>query len=296
MRTALWETSTGALAALLNSGAPVRRADLYTLTLAGGAVYRWSGHDLQLSGGGNTWTLGPGLKRTRVRFTVGVEVDTLTVTLTDNVGTTINGTPLIPFIANDGLRGARLQLDRAFWGVADTAPVGALLWFPGRVSIWSVDRYQAQLTIKSDLELLDVMVPREVYQPPCLNTVYDAACGASKAAFTVTGTASAPAAAGSAVFSHGLAQAAGYFDLGGVTFTSGANAGITRTVRTHAGGTITVTPPWPGAIAAGDAFAIYPGCDLTQGGANGCPKFHTAAEVKVRFRGQPYIPLPDTVT
>lgn len=291
MRSALWETSAGALAALLNSRAPLNKADLYTLTLQGGTVLRWSGSDVAITGNSQTWALGPGLRRSRVRFTVGLAVDSLQVTLTDILGTTINGTPLIPFIRAGGLNNARLQLDRCFWGVGATAPVGALLWFTGRVAeVPMVDRYEAQLVIKSATELLDVMVPRDVYQPGCLNTVYDAPCGLSRTSFTVTGSASSASTADRTTFNHGLAQAAGYFDLGVVRMTSGPNNGISRTVKKHTSGTIAVMPPWPLAVANGDSFSIYPGCDKQQ--ATCSSKFSNLA----RFRGQPYIPAPETVT
>lgn len=291
MRSALWETSAGALAALLNSRAPLNKADLYTLTLQGGTVLRWSGADMVISGNSQTWVLGPGIQRSRVRFTVGLSVDSLDVTLTDILGTTINGTPLLPFIAAGGLNNARLQLDRCFWGVNDTAPVGALLWFTGRVAeVPSIDRYEARIVVKSDVELLDVMIPRDVYQPGCLNTVYDAPCGLSRASFTVTGAASSASTADRTTFNHGLAQAAGYFDLGVVRMTSGLNNGISRTVKKHTSGTLAVMPPWPFAVANGDSFSIYPGCDKQQ--ATCSSKFSNLA----RFRGQPYIPAPETVT
>lgn len=294
MRTALWETSPGALAALLNSRAPLNKADLYTLTLASGAVFRWSGSDLVLSGGGHTWTLGPGLQRTAVKFVVGVQVDTMTVTITDNAATLINGRGLMAFIRAGGLQGARLQLDRAFWGVGDTAPVGALLWFTGRVADIELDRYSAQLSVKSDLELLDVMVPRDVYQSGCLNTLFDGACGKSRAAYTVSDAVLAsPAPTRSAIAGTLAAYAAGYFDLGVVTFTAGANAGVSRTVKSHttAGAKVlSLVAPLPFAPAAGDAFNVYPGCDKAQATCNA--KFGNLG----RFRGMPYVPAPETVT
>lgn len=299
MKTPLWESSPGALVALLNSGAPLVKVDLYTLTLQGGAVLRWSGSDVAVTGNGNTWALGPGLERTKVKFTVGIEVDTLTVTVTDVRGTQINGAALVPFIARGGLNGSRLQLDRAFWTAGDTAPRGALLWFAGRLSeIPEIDRYSAQITIKSDLELLDVMVPLDVFQAGCLNTVYDTLCGADRAAKTVTGTVSSAGDARRVTFGAALAQPTGYYDLGVVKMTSGPNAGLSRTVKAHVAGspaTVSALQPWPFAPAVGDAFAIVPGCDKSQTGANGCPKFHDAATVKRRFRGYPFVPTPETV-
>jgi uncharacterized phage protein (TIGR02218 family) len=289
MRAAIWETSTGALAALLNSRAPINKADLYTVTLSGGSVLRWSGSDLALSGGGNTWALGPGLKRNGVRFIVGVEVDALNITLNDNASTTINGVPLVQFIRAGGLNGARIQLDKAFWGATDTAPVGAVQWFAGRVAEVSTDRYEARITVKSDIELLDVMVPRDLYQAGCLNTLYDSMCGLDKTALAVNSTASGATESRRITFSHALGQADGYFDLGVVKFTTGANAGISRTIKTHVAGSITVLQPWPFPVAVSDAFTAYPGCNKLQSTCTS--KFGNLA----RFRGMPYIPVPETI-
>ena len=226
MKAALWETSAGALAALLNSGQPLNMADLYTLTLADGTVYRWSGDDVAVQGNGQTWALGPGLKRTRTRFAVGIEVDQITVSVVDIMATTFNGQALIPYIRQGGFTEAWLQLDRAYWGAADTAPVGALKWFVGRMAnIAYIDRTRADLVFKSPLEMLDAMVPREVYQAGCANTVFDAQCGASKAAFTFTGTVVGGTSATRLTFTASLGKATGYFDLGVVTMTSGAAAG-----------------------------------------------------------------------
>jgi len=307
MRTPIWETSPGALAALLNSKAPLNKADLYTLTLPGGAVYRWCGSDVVLTGGGHTWGLGPGLSRSSVRFTVGVEVDTLRLTITDNVGTTINGVALMPFIAGGGLRNSRLQIDRAFWGAADAAPVGALLWFPGRISDTVASRYGAELSVRSALELLDVQVPRDLYQAGCLNTLFDSACGASRSSVAVTGATTSASNAARTSFAHGLSQPAGYFDLGVVMMTSGACTGISRTVKSHTTGgsaALLVLSPWPADIASGDTFTVTPGCTkalyldaaATTQDPNGCWKFHASGVAPVRFRGQPWVPVPETVT
>jgi uncharacterized phage protein (TIGR02218 family) len=133
------------------------------------------------------------------------------------------------------------------------------------------------------------MVPRDVYQPGCLNTLYDAACGLNRTTYQVTGTTTSATDAARLVFSHGLAQAAGYFDLGVIQFTSGANAGISRSVKTHTGSTLSVMQPWPAPVASGDAFKAWPGCDKTRSTCE--TKFSNT----IRFRGHPYIPMPETV-
>lgn len=291
MRTPTWESSAGALATLLNSGAPLNKADVYVITLANGTVLRWSGADVAITFGGNTYTLGPGITRSRVRFVVGVEVSTLEIQLLDILGTTISGKALLPFIAGRGFYGANLQLLKVFWGLSDTGPVGALNWFTGRVTDCDVDRYEARLSVKSGLELLDTMVPREVYQPGCLNTLFDSACRVNRQIFVYTSTAAGPTDARRITFAHSLVQAAGHFDRGTVTFTSGPNAGISRTVRQHSTFPfqITVLSPWPFAVAIGHAFQITPGCDKT---INTCTnRFGNV----INFRGHPFIPVPETV-
>lgn len=289
MRTPLWETSLGALATLLNSRTDLVVLDLYTLTLSSGAVYRWSGTDVVVKVNGVTWSLGPIFKRGRTRLSVGVQVDSLDVTVMADASVQINAIPLLRFIALGGIDNARLQVDRAYMSGTDTAVVGTLLWFTGRIAQTKADRTQAALTVKSDLELLDVQVPRELYQAGCLNTLYDSACQVVRATYNVTGAATSASNATRTQFSHALGQAAGYFDLGVVTFTSGLNTGQSRTVKLHVAGTLTVLSAFPFAVANGDTFGIVPGCDKKQSTCSA--KFANL----VNFRGMPYVPVPETV-
>ena len=290
MKPVLWEQSAGALDALFASRAPLEMADLYTLTLADGQVLRWSGGDRQITANSQTWVLGPGLRRDMLRWTVGLEVDSVSVQITDNLGTLLQGQALMPFIAAGGLNEARVRIDRAFWTLGDTQPRGLLEWFGGRVSeIPEVTRFGATITVVSDLELLDVMVPRDVYQASCLNTVFDSACGLAKAAFTSTGNATGASNAARTAFPHSLGANSSY-DLGVVTFSTGANAGLSRTVKQNGTGQMEVALPWPRAVANGDVFTARYGCDGRQ--ATCLARFNNLA----RFRGQPYIPAQETVT
>lgn len=290
MKPVLWESSAGALDALFTSRVPLQMADLYTVTLADAQVFRWSGSDVQIPANSQTWVLGPGLKRGTLRWSVGLEVDRVAIDITDNLATVISGLALIPFIAGGGMAEARVQIDRAFWPLGATTPTGLLGWFAGRVSdIPDINRFSARMEVVSDLELLDVMVPRDVYQPACLNTVYDSACGLVKATFQVSSTASGASHTNQTKFPHSLGQAAGYFNLGVVSFASGPNAGLKRTVKEHNANDIVVALPWPYAVASGNAYTIRPGCDGLQ--ATCTAKFSNLA----RFRGQPYIPAQETV-
>ena len=309
MRTASWERTPGALAELVNAETALGCIDLYTFTLPGGQVLRWTGGDQAITVNGTTWSLGPGLRRGRTRQCVGIEVDTLDVTVfdlpvdldTEERAMQINGTPLLAYIARGGFEHARLELQRAFLRAADMASLnppiaGTLVSFTGRVATTKGDRTQQLLGIKSDTEQLDVMVPAEVYQPGCSNTLYDAGCGVNRDAKSVNSVANTASDATRTRFGHGLTQAAGHFDLGVVRFLTGANAGVSRTVKRHtvggAGGTvneIAVLQPFPFPVAPGDGFVAYPGCDKTQPTCS--KKFNNV----IRFRGKPYVPAAETV-
>lgn len=298
MRTPSWEPSPGALAALLNARIAVSGslalADLHTVRLAGGAVLRWSGSDREHTVAGATWVLGPAISRSRTRIVRGVPVDTMDVTLSAGVdGATpvlIAGTPLLAHIARGGFANARWRVERLFAADWAAAPAGLLPQFSGRVAEVDGDRAAMRLTIVSDLELLDVQLPRNLYQPSCLNTLYDAACGVGRGALSVSGSVTVASNPARTLIGHALGQAAGWFDLGVLAFTSGPNAGITRSVKLHTATQIEFLTPLPFAAAVGNAFTIVPGCNKTQSTCQ--TKFSNLA----RFRGCPYVPQPITAT
>lgn len=298
MKQPSWEPSAGALVAWLNANQQARPIDLWTITLQGGAVLRYSGGDAPVRVNGITWSLGPGLQRSRVKQTIGVAVDTLTATLVADETVTVIGTPILQALAKGAFAGATIALERAFVDDAGLCR-GTVPVFYGRVGGIKAGRSGATIEVRSHAELLDVMIPGDVYQPGCRNTVFDAQCGLSAAAFTVAGATSAAGDATRRVITSTsaavIAKAAAWADLGVLTFTSGLNAGQSRTVRAHtlAAGTATVTAvyPFPFAIGAGDTFTLRAGCNKAKDG-DCAGKFSNV----VHFRGEPYVPAPETVT
>jgi len=264
--------------------------NLYTFNLANGSVLRYASGDKDISFGGNTW-LGTALRieRSPYRLKVGVEVDDLQVdcypTTTDLVGSN----PFLQFALNGGLDGCYVQVDRAV-GPSPLQPITGLVpkLFYGRVADVSGGRSKLTLTVKSDLDLLNIQMPRVLFQPQCSHSLYDAGCTLSRAAFTVSG---AVVGSGGTVsqFNTSLTQADGYFNLGVITFTSGANSGLKRYVRTYlnASGQVALVQPLGAPPANGDTFTIYPGCDKTPTTCLG--KFNNVAN----YRGFPYVPNPE---
>jgi uncharacterized phage protein (TIGR02218 family) len=297
MKTPSWEPSPGALVAWLNANTQARPIDAWTFTLAGGTVLRYSGGDRLITVNATTWLLGPGLQRQQLRQTIGVAVDSLTLRLTADAGVLVSGTPILQALAKGAFAGATVLLERAFLD-DDNACRGLVPLFFGRMGGIRASRSEATIEVRSHAELLDVMIPGDVYQPGCRNTVFDAQCGLSAAAHTVAGSTSTAGDSTRRVLTSTsaavTAKPTAWADLGLLTFTSGANVGQARTVRSHvlAAGVATVAAvyPFPFAIGAGDSFTLRAGCNKVKDG-DCTVKFSNVA----RFRGEPYIPAPETV-
>lgn len=291
------KTHTPELIALLNASAQFTMADLYTITLVSGTVLRYTSADVNITRAGATFSCsGPLVHRGNVRTVLGLEVDTLDLTIspravaTDMAAAhTLQGQPFIAACLQGALDGAQVQLHRAFLSDWALPPVGEVLMFSGRVSDVSGSRSVLKVAVKSDLELLNIKLPRNLYQASCLHTLYDAGCAVNKAARTVIGTVTGVNGTGQWLQSN-LGQPSAWFSQGVLTFTSGVHAGVQRTVKDHGAGAFTFALPLPGAPGVGDRFSVYPGCDKTQ--ATCSAKFNNLA----RFRGFPYIPVPETAT
>lgn len=289
------KTHSPALIALLNGSAQFIMADLYTITLVTGTVLRYTSADIDITHAGATYSArGPLIQRGTVRTVLGLEVDKLDLTISPRLiatdltaAHTLNGQPFIAAALSGALDGAMVTLHRAFLSSWSQPPVGAVVMFHGQVSDVSGSRSSLSVDVKSALELLNTKLPRNLYQASCMHTLYDAGCAVNKAALTVNGTVTGTNGTGQWLQS-GLNQSLGWFDQGVLTFTSGANAGVQRTVKAFATGQFWFVLPLPSAPTVGDAFSVYPGCDKTQTTCSA--KFSNLP----RFRGFPYVPVPET--
>lgn len=273
-------------------------ADLYQFSLVGGGQLYYCGGDKDIIWNSITWNAGGAAgpyfdrkdSKAKCHWKVGVEVDSLVFDVLPGTAT-INGQLLLPAIRQGVFDGAELTLYRAFMPTYGNVAAGTVIMFAGRVGEVDASSSLATFTVNSHLELLNQNLPRNLYQSGCLNTLFDSGCGLSNAAFAVSGTVLSGSTA--STVNTSLAQAAGYFDLGTVTFTSGINSGASRTVKnwkTSPSGSFSLIAPLPSIPAPGDAFTIYPGCDKQQSTCQ--TKFANLA----RFRGFPYIPENSTAT
>jgi len=280
--------ATHAMIALLNNN-QFRMADLYTVTLVTGDLFHYTDYDMDLSVAGNLFVSDNlQISRSGIRTVAGIEVDTLSAELLADPTHTMLDTPVIEMAHNGGLDGATMQVERAFMPIdapSDTS-AGTLVLFSGRINVDEIDRGRISMSVVSDIELLNIQMPRNIYQPGCSHSLFDAGCGLTKASYAVFGT----VASGSDVrtINCGLSNPADHFTLGTVTFLSGSNAGVSRTVKSYTTGVLAFSLPLKGIPAVGDTFNAYPGCDKQQSTCTN--KFNNL----IRFRGFPYIPIPET--
>jgi uncharacterized phage protein (TIGR02218 family) len=290
------KNASAALISLLSvgSGATFVQADLYTITLASGTVYYLTSASIDLTipdyTGANAHTyLSTGAKivRSATKATLDVVVDEVDIIIESPVSSGLGAL----FVAG-GFDGATVLIEKFISSNWKNTNVGRIYHFSGRVSESTVDRSKISMKVVSWLWLLNLQMPRNTYNAGCIHALYDAGCTLIKSTFTVTGAVAAPAPLVSSCNTNLTGHPDGYFAKGVITFTSGVNSGLQRTVNSYlsSGGNTGWVPSLPAAPGVGDTFSIYPGCDHTFSG--GCTKFSNTAN----YRGYEFVPQPTLAT
>lgn len=283
------KTATRELIDLLHGSDEFLMADLFRITLSNGQILWHTNADMPVVWDGQTYEAHKLIiKRGATRVAVGLDVDSNTLEIAAEPDYRLEGLQWSEAALGGALDGARVIIERIFFSDWAT-PVGAVVIFSGRVSDVSGSRSAVKVDVKSDIELLNVSSPRNIYQSGCMRTLYDGGCKVNREKFTVNGRVTANSATGTELACD-LTQADGWFNQGVIKFTSGRNAGLSRTVKEHKGGRLSFALRLPFPPQSGDVFKIYPGCDKRQETCG--KKFDNI----VHFRGFPYIPAADTIT
>ena len=264
--------------------APLLMADCYTLTLRTGTILTYTNADVAVAMNGFTFAANAVLiDGLAFKCALGLDVDEQHITIAARPTDTVGGVPFLVAIHHGVLDGCTVQRERAFLSAWGTTPIGSVILFKGRVTkVDSVGRTSAEVTVASDLVLLDIDMPRNFYQPTCAHTLYDSGCGLVKSAFGTQGT----VAAGSTISSIAWGGALPGFAQGTLVFTSGVNTGASVGVKSATTAALALTYPLSATPAVGDAFTAYQGCDHTS--ATCQAKFNNLAN----FRGFPFVPPP----
>jgi uncharacterized phage protein (TIGR02218 family) len=136
------------------------------------------------------------------------------------------------------------------------------------------------------------------YTPACRHVFGDASCSIALGPLTVTGSAT------TIYVRDGVnrtsfrrfadstrTEAAGYFDSGVITWTSGDNTGIRSEVKSFDGTAFELWDVLPNEIAAGDAYSLTPGCPKT---VVACQTLWGSSNI-ANFGGFPHLPGKDVL-
>lgn len=286
------------LAARQSGDASAWRCDLYTLTLVDGTThFHWTSNDTNLTVSGSIYYASgtanaPTIKRGPYRQSSNLSIDTLDIELGGTFS--VGGIPLVALAARGYLDGARVRIDHAIGPTPGDLSLGVIpSWFEGPVSTVEPSGLNVTMRLKSQLEAMNVYLPKFLIQPQCGNAVYDANCGLSRVAYTIAGVTTTGGTVDYVVTSSAaiLAKSSFYFNLGVLTITSGAESGQIRSIESFLNSTTYATfklaQPLSTALGSGIGFDAYPGCDRS---LSTCGyRFSNTSH----WRGFPLVPRPE---
>jgi hypothetical protein len=318
-----------ALVALLQS-TQFQMADLYTFTLAGGAdvlglpppapgpSYLFSGAATAITDTttGRYFALGPRFERSLTKTVIGIQSDELDIRIYPETTDLLGQTSWAQAIWSGQLDGATVQLERAFMPTYGNTSAGTVVLFAGRVSDAEVSRTTISLKVRSWLEVLNIEMPRRLFQASCNHNFGDAMCGYNRVAglnadgtatgigaltFTAAAGSTASTILGAPIPGHDGVPSTYPYNLGTLIAVTGANAGQARAIGSanSTTGALSLTLGFLSTPNVGDEFQALPGCDRT---LNTCgslflnskvtPTGYNSANAE-RFGGFPFIPPPE---
>lgn len=259
--------------------------ECFIITLASGPALTWTNADYPVAYDGYTFSCsGPLISGLKYKSAVGLEVDKQQITISARPTDLISGIQALQAIAEGAFDGAVIERHRVFLQTPNGMIIGGVMLFHGRVStVDSVGRTRAQVTVASDLIILDYDMPRNLYQSTCLHTLYDSGCSVVRGTYSSVGA----VGAGSTASLISWAGAVAGYTQGSIVFTSGANANLRASVKSVvAGASLSLMYPLPVAPDVGDAFTVAYGCDHTPNTCSGT--FNNLSN----YRGFPWVPPP----
>lgn len=285
--------ASNALKSLLLNSQMFYMSDLFTITLSNGTILRYTNCDIPLTVGGNTYTCML-ISRDGTTQTRGITVDELSLTIeTDKQDILPGGLTFMQAVAAGTFKDAILRLDRVFsptpfvFNMPAISNDYVLLWWVGILNIDEAGGLTVEVNAASMTQLLNVKFPRNLYYPPCIYTLGDSECSVVLSQYQVSGTTLAGSAKNTVLTN--LALADGYLNQGSITFTSGDNTNVTRTIKSSANKQIATILPFQYLPQPGDTFIVCPGCTKSME----CCK--TRFNNLNKFRGFPFIPTEATV-
>lgn len=290
---------TAAVQSLLDNWNPLSQnaiCDLYTFTLAGGEVLRYSGWQKVLSAPAPEtdsplidFALGPKIRRNKTKVQIGVQVDELEIEVyASDADLVLDGGTLSWQEALRGglFDGAYCSLWRCFMSPPGTV-VGTVAWFYGRVGDVDIGRTKNTIRVKSLLDLLTVQMPRRLFQAGCTHAFGDTMCGFDRSTMAEDIVCTSGTTQSQIHYIGSAPDPLTLFDQGTLIGTSGGNTGYKRTINQLVDGVAYLLEPWIFPVEIGDEFQMLPGCDHTYDTCEG------VFANQLRYGGFRHIPPPE---
>ena len=237
-------------------------AQIWTITRTDGAIYRFTSLDRDLTFQGLTYQACDSMSPTASEMATqlgAIGNMELTGLISD---TSITDEDL----ANGLFNGATVEVWKVPWeNQGGEIPFRLLAGTLGDVRLGAVAFTAEVITPGATIQQRPLL---DEYTPGCPYELGDARCAFDLPSLQVSGTVDAvfniiaPNSQRRRKFTDSSrAEAAQYFDFGEITWTSGANSGITSDVKSFAAGVFVLWELLPNDIALGDTYTALPGCD-----------------------------------
>lgn len=250
---------------------------VWEMTRLDGTIFRFTEHDRDLVVGGETYYATASFDPSSIKGAADMSVSDM-----DVVGAFDTELISARDLLGGVFHGASFWVGEVLWDAPEEGVDVQQFGWLGRVREIG-GKFVAEL--RGPAEVLQQTIG-EVYQPTCRATLGDARCGISLVPESTT----VSSVTTRRVFSTTNVTPVfpvGTWQLGTVTFTSGANAGISMDVYLVEGNTLTLMMPMPFDIAPGDTLDVTVGCDKSL--ATCRDVFHNV----LNFRAEPHVPVSD---
>lgn len=255
-------------------------ADLWKITRADGTAYRFTSHNRALTVNGEVYTPCGGITSSALQLSAALgETDNI-----DLQGLVTTGAISAIDLWSGLFNGATVEISRVDW--TDTATGYQEIILTGRTGALEIKDTSYRFEVVSAGQRLSQNAILQTVTPSCRYTLGDSRCGVNLASFTTTGSVTAVAlpnlrtsATRRSFTDSSKVEAAEHWQFAKLTWTSGANTGITSDVRSFAGGVFVLDVAMPYDIALSDDYSIVRGCDKLPGTC------HTVFSNKINFGG-----------
>lgn len=169
--------------------------DLYTITLVSGTIIRFCSASAPVTIGGNTFAVlspatpnVPVVNRFQSSANIGLSESKAIVKINALPTVHVNGMPWLQAMALGFFDGAEVLIERCIMPTAGDISLGKYIEFVGTIGdITNLDRTSATFDVQGLTELLNVNMPRNLYQPGCRHSLFDSGCTLLKSSYQING-------------------------------------------------------------------------------------------------------------